>query len=142
MGFSILLKSMLGHDQQIIKQLFAFNLGLELGQILIVACLLSVFTLLAYLGIDRYKSKIFFCGAIAAIALEMCLERLPWKQKEENLIFLNHKFLPTNINLNENETFCLATDDGFERAYCARCQLLHKPLKTIRHLITEMHSNN
>lgn len=116
MGFSTLLKSMLGHDHQIIKQLFAFNLGLELGQILIVACLLSIFTILAYLGIDRNKSKIFFCGAIAAIALEMCLERLPWKQKEEtDEVFLKNKldkFLSTNNNLNENKTCCLATEDG------------------------------
>ncbi|PZP52232.1 MAG: HupE / UreJ protein [Pseudopedobacter saltans] len=82
MGFSTLLKSMLGRDRQIVGQLFAFNLGLEVGQILIVICLLSILTLFAKLGINRLHSRIFISGAIAALALEMCLERWPFRLEE------------------------------------------------------------
>lgn len=83
MGFSTLLKSMLGRDRQIIGQLFAFNLGLEVGQILIVVCLLSLLTLLAKMGIDRLHSRIFLGGAIAALSLEMCMDRWPLNIKEK-----------------------------------------------------------
>ncbi len=86
MGFSTLLKSMLGRDQQIVGQLFAFNLGLEVGQLLIVACLLTLLTILAKIGIDRQHSRIFISGAIAALSLEMCIERWPFDVKKEDNI--------------------------------------------------------
>ncbi|WP_447641018.1 MULTISPECIES: HupE/UreJ family protein [Chitinophagaceae] len=82
MGFSTLLKSMLGRDRQIVGQLFAFNLGLEVGQLLIVACLLTLLTLLAKMGINRLHSRIFISGAIAALSLEMCMDRWPLGNKE------------------------------------------------------------
>jgi len=40
LGFSSYLKSILGKDQNIVSQLLAFNLGLEMGQILIVFIIL------------------------------------------------------------------------------------------------------
>ncbi|MEN9684517.1 MAG: hypothetical protein RLZZ28_303, partial [Bacteroidota bacterium] len=42
LGFSTYLKSLLGKDQNVIAQLFAFNLGLEAGQILIVTGILMI----------------------------------------------------------------------------------------------------
>ncbi len=44
MGFSNFLKAMLmpGEESQLVKQLFAFNIGIELGQLLIVAIILIV----------------------------------------------------------------------------------------------------
>ena len=42
MGFSVLLRSLLGRETSLIKPLFAFNLGLELGQIIIVLIILSL----------------------------------------------------------------------------------------------------
>ncbi len=42
MGFSYLLKSMLGHQTNIILPLLGFNLGLEIGQIIIVAFILII----------------------------------------------------------------------------------------------------
>ncbi|MFT4204356.1 MAG: HupE/UreJ family protein [Chitinophagaceae bacterium] len=83
MGFSTLLKSMLGRDRQIVGQLLAFNLGLEVGQLLIVGCLLTLLTLLATVGIDRLHSRIFVSGAIAALALEMCIDRWPLGENEK-----------------------------------------------------------
>jgi hypothetical protein len=40
LGFSNYLRSILGKDRSIITQLFAFNLGLEFGQIIIVGIFL------------------------------------------------------------------------------------------------------
>lgn len=78
MGFSALLKSMLGRDRQVVWQLLAFNIGLEIGQLLIVAALLTLFSFLLWGGIRREKSILFFSGAIAALALQMCVERWPF----------------------------------------------------------------
>ena len=40
LGFSNYLKSLLGKEESILLPLFSFNLGLELGQLLIVGCIL------------------------------------------------------------------------------------------------------
>lgn len=42
MGFANFLRSLLGQEESIILPLFAFNIGLELGQLLIVAIILSI----------------------------------------------------------------------------------------------------
>lgn len=78
LGFSNYLKSLLGKDSSIISQLLAFNLGLEAGQIIIVAIilLLSVICVRA-LGIDRRNFILFASGAVFGIALIMAIERFP-----------------------------------------------------------------
>ena len=78
LGFSTLLKSMLGKDQSIVVQLLAFNLGLEVGQLIIVACILVLsFILVDVLRINRKAYLIFVSGGIAALALQMAIERIP-----------------------------------------------------------------
>ncbi|HEY6974960.1 MAG TPA: HupE/UreJ family protein [Chitinophagaceae bacterium] len=78
LGFSSLLKSMLGKDQSIVVQLLAFNLGLEVGQLIIVACILIIsFVLINFFRINRKFYLLFASGGIAALALEMAVERLP-----------------------------------------------------------------
>ena len=78
LGFSTLLKSMLGKDQSIVVQLLAFNLGLEVGQIIIVLCILIIsFILINILRINRKYYLLFASGGIAALALEMAIQRLP-----------------------------------------------------------------
>jgi len=78
LGFSTLLKSMLGKDQSIVVQLLAFNLGLEVGQIIIVLCILiTSFILINILRINRKYYLLFASGGIAALALEMAIQRLP-----------------------------------------------------------------
>lgn len=42
LGFSILLKSMLGSEESLLFPLFAFNLGLEVGQVIIIAFVLAI----------------------------------------------------------------------------------------------------
>lgn len=78
LGFSNYLKSLLGKDSNIVSQLLAFNIGLEVGQIIIVAIilLLSVFCV-QVLKIERRSFIIFTSGAIFGIALIMALERFP-----------------------------------------------------------------
>ena len=48
MGFSNYLRSLLGHEANILQPLLAFNIGLELGQLLIVSLILAV----AYVVLD------------------------------------------------------------------------------------------
>ena len=50
MGFSNYLKSILGRDESIITQLLAFNLGLEFGQIVIVA----IFLITGFILVDLF----------------------------------------------------------------------------------------
>src|SRR6476659_6742510 len=77
LGFSTLLKSMLGKDQSIVVQLLAFNLGLGGGQIIIVLCILiTSFILINILRINRKYYLLFASGGIAALALEMAIQRL------------------------------------------------------------------
>jgi len=78
LGFSTLLKSMLGQDQNIVVQLLAFNLGLEVGQLIIVACILIItYLLIKVLNINRRSFLLFASGGIAALAIEMAVKRIP-----------------------------------------------------------------
>ena len=78
LGFSTLLKSMLGQDQNIVVQLLAFNLGLEMGQLIIVACILIItYLLIKVLNINRRSFLLFASGGIAALAIEMAVKRIP-----------------------------------------------------------------
>ncbi len=79
LGFSTYLKSLLGKDQNIVGQLFAFNIGLEVGQLLIVAAILLIsFILVGIIKINRRDYILFASGGIFAAALQMALERIPW----------------------------------------------------------------
>jgi len=76
LGFSNYLKSLLGKSSNITAQLFAFNVGLEFGQVLIVLCILIIsFILLNILKIQRREWTLFLSSAIFGIALIMCIER-------------------------------------------------------------------
>lgn len=78
LGFSNYLKSILGRDESIIWQLFAFNIGLEAGQIVIVlAILLISFIFVNLFKWNRREFLLFVTGGVFAVALQMALERLP-----------------------------------------------------------------
>jgi hypothetical protein len=79
MGFSNYLKAILGKDQSILSQLLAFNLGLELGQIIVVALFLG----LSYISVDLFKTprrdwKMVISSAIAGIAFILMKDRIFW----------------------------------------------------------------
>jgi hypothetical protein len=78
LGFSAYLKSLLGKQDSIISQLFAFNIGLEAGQLLVVTLfLLLAQVALKSLHISRRNWVLFLSSAIFGIALLLTLERLP-----------------------------------------------------------------
>jgi hypothetical protein len=79
LGFSNYLKSILGRDQSIISQLFAFNLGLEFGQIIIVVLfLVTSFILVDLFGLNRRDWKLVISSAIAGIALILIKDKFYW----------------------------------------------------------------
>jgi HupE / UreJ protein len=76
MGFSNYLKALLGKDQSIVTQLFAFNLGLEFGQIIIVGIFLALsFIVIELAGVARRDWKMIISSAIAGIALILMKDR-------------------------------------------------------------------
>ncbi len=79
LGFSYYLRNLLGKNSSIFAQLLAFNLGLEAGQLLIVAVILIVsFICLNLLKINRREYILFLSGGIIIAALQMTLERTPF----------------------------------------------------------------
>jgi hypothetical protein len=79
LGFSSYLRSILGKDETIVTQLFAFNLGLEMGQIIIVAIFMAVaFILVDLFGLNRRDWKMVISSAIAGIALLLMKENMYW----------------------------------------------------------------
>ena len=78
LGFSNYLRSLLGKNDSIILPLFAFNIGVELGQIMIVLCILILTALLLHLFRVKQRDWILIlAGAGAGIALTLMLERWP-----------------------------------------------------------------
>ena len=79
MGFSNYLKSMLGKDESIITQLLAFNIGLEAGQLLIVAVVVILsFIAIQIFNVKRKEWNLFVSGGIFGLSFVMALERLPF----------------------------------------------------------------
>lgn len=78
MGFSNYLNSLLGKSTNIVAELFAFNIGLEFGQVVIVvAVLLLSFILINIIKIKKWDWTFFLSSAIFGIAFIMAAERLP-----------------------------------------------------------------
>jgi HupE / UreJ protein len=78
MGFANTIRFILAEDQSIGWGLFGFNVGLEVGQIVVVTILL----LLAYfivnmLKVNRRDWVIFLSAGVFSLALKIALERLP-----------------------------------------------------------------
>lgn len=72
LGFSNYLRALLGKDQAIVMQLFAFNIGLEVGQIVIVGVFMIIsFLLVGLLGVSRRDWKMIVSSAVAGIALTL-----------------------------------------------------------------------
>lgn len=77
MGFSNYLRAILGKDRSIVTQLFAFNVGLEFGQIIIVAVFLTfAFISVDMLKVNRRDWRLVVSALIAGMALVMVHEKL------------------------------------------------------------------
>ncbi len=79
MGFSNYLRGMLGKEDSMVVPLFAFNVGIELGQITIVLIIIGI-TLLAVdiLGAKRREWTLVFSGIALGIAFLLAAQRFPW----------------------------------------------------------------
>lgn len=77
MGFSNFFKSLLGKEAEIIKPLFAFNLGVELGQICIVAAIILINLLLVrVLKVPQRVWTISLSVLAIALSIYMIVERI------------------------------------------------------------------
>ena len=79
LGFSNYFRALLGKEEDIVQPLLAFNIGVELGQIIIVL----VTMLLAYLVINVFNTKqrawnLFVSGAAAGVAITLMIEAKFW----------------------------------------------------------------
>lgn len=78
LGFSNYLRSLLGKSSSITAELFAFNVGLEFGQLIIVVGILILsFILIWIVKIKRWDYNFFLSSAIFGISFIMAAERLP-----------------------------------------------------------------
>jgi hypothetical protein len=79
LGFSSYLRSILGKEENIFTPLLAFNLGLELGQLIIVAIFMATaFILVDLFGLNRRDWKMVISSAIAGIALVLMKDNMYW----------------------------------------------------------------
>ena len=75
LGFSNYLRALLGQDETIILQLFAFNVGLEVGQIIIVGLFMAISFIFVGLGnVTRRDWKMIVSSAVGGIALMLMLD--------------------------------------------------------------------
>jgi hypothetical protein len=78
MGFANAIRIMLADDQSIGTGLFGFNVGLEAGQIFVVAIILLIGLLfLNVLKVKRRDWILFLSAGVFALSLKMALERFP-----------------------------------------------------------------
>ncbi len=78
LGFSNYLQSLLGKESSIFTPLLAFNIGLELGQLVVVsAVLLVTTTVMAFSRIKRIHYVYVISGIIIGVVIPMLLERIP-----------------------------------------------------------------
>lgn len=82
MGFSNFLRSLLmpGQENELVSQLLAFNIGVELGQLVIVGCILT----LSFLVLTVFRAKqrdwtLFVSGAAAGVALVLMMDTWPFE---------------------------------------------------------------
>ena len=77
LGFSNYLKSLLGREQSLVKPLFAFDLGLEIGQIIIVLVILIASSIAVQLiNIKQREWALVLSGTGLGVSVLLMLERL------------------------------------------------------------------
>lgn len=79
MGFANAIRIMLAKDQTLGWGLFGFNVGLEAGQIFVVAIILTLaIFFLNFVKIKQRDWVFFLSSGVFALALKMAIERLPF----------------------------------------------------------------
>jgi hypothetical protein len=76
MGFSNYLKSLFGKDESIVMQLLAFNIGLEIGQLFIVAVTITLsFLVLNGLKLKKHSWNLILSAFVAGVAFKLMTEK-------------------------------------------------------------------
>lgn len=79
LGFSNYLRSLLGRESSIFQPLLAFNLGLEVGQLVIVAVFLVISSLLVgIIGVNRKEWILVISSIVLGMSVMMMLENKFW----------------------------------------------------------------
>ena len=79
MGFANTARMMLAKEQNLFTPLLGFNIGLELGQIVVViAFLILLFVVIKIFRVHKKDWIMFISSGVFALALKMTLERLPF----------------------------------------------------------------
>jgi hypothetical protein len=79
LGFSSYLKSMLSESDNMINPLLAFNLGIELGQFIVVSIILVIsYIFISKLKVEQREWNLFISGAAFGVSLILALERIPF----------------------------------------------------------------
>lgn len=77
MGFSNFFRALQSSDDSIVTPLFGFNIGLEIGQLLIVAIFFTLYFLLdKWIGIKHRDWRLVLSGIGAGAALMILVEQL------------------------------------------------------------------
>jgi hypothetical protein len=87
LGFSGYLRSMLGKEESIVLPLFSFNVGIELGQILIITCFIALSLLFVdLLKVKRREWVLVLSGIAMGVAMLLMKERFPWTSLLHNML--------------------------------------------------------
>ena len=80
MGFSNYLRSLLGKEESIWQPLLAFNVGLEIGQLVIVAISLIISSLLLdVFRVKKHDWNLILSGIVAGVALTLIRDAKFWE---------------------------------------------------------------
>lgn len=99
LAFAQTLKWLLAEDQSFVVAWLSFSVGLELGQILVVLLILLLAQLLVgLLKIKRHHWVTLVSVVVFALAMQMAIERWPWKGKKDRPMaaskIMNHQEKP------------------------------------------------
>lgn len=82
LAFANTLRMIIAEDQSFALSMFSFSVGLELGQILIVFLVLLLAQLFVIIiKLQRRTWVVAVSGIVFCFALNMAIDRLPWKSK-------------------------------------------------------------
>jgi hypothetical protein len=79
LGFSNYLRSLLGQESSLWKPLLSFNIGIEIGQVIIVTIIMLITWLVVIIfKAPRREWNLLLSGVGLGIALILMIERVPW----------------------------------------------------------------